>query len=82
MSIKEKLEAVTSEASKTIPENIAKVMSKFQEELKAKGILKNIKKVGDKIQNFSLKNHKNETVELNDLLKKGKLIVTFYRGNW
>lgn len=82
MSIKEKLEDLANKSSKAVPENIAKVMSKFQEDLKAKDILKNIKKVGDKIQNFSLKNYNNETVELNDLLKKGKLIVTFYRGNW
>lgn len=39
-------------------------------------------KVGDKAPLFSLKNHLGKTVELRSLLGKGKVIISFYRGEW
>ncbi|MGL4956447.1 MAG: redoxin domain-containing protein [Bacteroidales bacterium] len=38
--------------------------------------------VGDKAKMFSLKNAKGETVKLADLLKKGPVVLTWYRGGW
>lgn len=37
---------------------------------------------GDKAPDFALSNAINETVKLSDLLKKGKVVLTFYRGSW
>ena len=38
--------------------------------------------VGDKAPDFLLSNAINETVTLSDLLEKGKVVLTFYRGTW
>ena len=38
--------------------------------------------VGDKAPDFSLSNAINNTVKLSDLLKKGKVVLSFYRGSW
>jgi len=38
--------------------------------------------VGDKAPDFSLSNAVGETVRLSNLLKNGKVILTFYRGTW
>ena len=38
--------------------------------------------VGDKAPDFSLINAKGETVRLSELLKKEKVVLTFYRGTW
>ena len=39
-------------------------------------------KVGDMATNFKLKNALGDTVELKDYLKKGKVVLTWYRGGW
>ena len=46
------------------------------------GIIENAKNVGDKAPNFTLKNATGESISLNDYLKKGKVILTWYRGGW
>ena len=37
---------------------------------------------GDKAPDFSLSNALGNTVKLSDLLSKGKVVLTFYRGTW
>jgi len=46
------------------------------------GIVSTAKQVGDKAPNFTLNNALGKSVELNDYLKKGKVILTWYRGGW
>lgn len=38
--------------------------------------------VGDLAPDFKVKNQKNEEISLNELLDKGNVVITFYRGNW
>jgi len=40
----------------------------------------NILKVGDKAPEFHTNSHKNTTVDLAEMLKKGKVVIVFYRG--
>ena len=37
---------------------------------------------GEKAPDFSLTNAKDKTVRLSELLKKEKVVLTFYRGSW
>ena len=46
------------------------------------GITGKAKNVGDKAPNFTLQNANNLAVQLEDYLKKGKVILTWYRGGW
>ena len=39
-------------------------------------------KQGDKVKDFTLKNAKGEEVNLSVLLKKGPVVLTWYRGGW
>jgi len=39
-------------------------------------------KVGDKAPDFALSNATDKTTKLSELLKKGKVVLTFYRGSW
>lgn len=50
--------------------------------VKTSGVLEAAKNVGDKAPDFSLTNAKQETVSLSDYLKKGPVILTWYRGGW
>lgn len=46
------------------------------------GILKQAKNIGDIAPNFTLNNALEKPVALNDYLKKGKVVLTWYRGGW
>lgn len=55
---------------------------KILSELKKMGITKHILNVGDKAASFALPNAKGEMISLESQLKKGPVILTFYRGVW
>lgn len=50
--------------------------------VKESGILENAKKNGDVAPDFTLNNALGEPVQLSDYLKKGKVVLTWYRGGW
>ena len=46
------------------------------------GIAGKAKKVGESAPDFTLPNPNGELVSLSDLLSRGPVVVTFYRGTW
>ncbi len=46
------------------------------------GILESAKQVNDKAPDFELQNASGEAVKLSDYLKKGPVVLTWYRGGW
>lgn len=46
------------------------------------GIIENALQVGDSVPNFKLTNAKGDTVDLSTYLKKGPVVLTWYRGGW
>jgi len=38
--------------------------------------------IGDKVKNFSSIDQNGNKIQLSDLLKKGKVVIVFYRGQW
>ena len=82
MSLKEKLEAISKEAGSKIPDAVKAKMKRHTEELKSTGIVENAVGVGGKMPDFSLPNTAGETIKSVDLLKRGNLVVTFFRGVW
>ncbi|WP_336891493.1 peroxiredoxin-like family protein [Flavicella sp.] len=50
--------------------------------VRSSGILENAKQVGEIAPNFKLKNAIGNTVELTEYLKKGPVVLVWYRGGW
>jgi peroxiredoxin len=87
MSLQAKLDAFKAdfEAGKPpyqVPRPVIETMHKATAELKASGQAERAKKVGDKAPAFSLKDPDGNDVSSAELLKKGPLIISFYRGVW
>ena len=57
-------------------------MHRATAELKASGAAERAKKVGDKAPAFTLRDPEGKVVSSQDLLARGPLIVSFYRGVW
>jgi AhpC/TSA family len=60
----------------------AAIMEKATEELIRSGLVERAKKVGDQAPDFTLPDAGGELVRLADLLARGPVVVTFYRGTW
>ncbi|MEN8681449.1 MAG: peroxiredoxin-like family protein, partial [Akkermansiaceae bacterium] len=81
-SLKDRLKARSDQAAKQVP---AEVRAEFAKGIKAvddSGIEKSAKQVGDKAPGFTLKDPIGQEVTLSEVLKKGPVVLTWYRGGW
>ena len=82
MSLKAQIDAYNVQKDAKLPADVLALMNTTNEELIAQHIKDNALQIGQKVENFSLANHQGENIELADLLKKGPVIISFYRGGW
>ncbi|WP_278381543.1 peroxiredoxin-like family protein [Pseudoalteromonas distincta] len=82
MSLKAQIDAYNVQKDAKLPADVLALMNTTNEELIAQYIKDNALQIGQKVENFSLANHNGENIELADLLKKGPVIISFYRGGW
>jgi len=81
MTLGDKLTAIR-EASKTrIPPEVRAVMQRNIDELRASGIMDRVARVGQAAPAFTLPSA-DRPVSLADLLSRGPLVLSFYRGRW
>jgi peroxiredoxin len=87
MPLQAKLDAFKAdfEAGKppySVPRSVIETMHRATAELIASGAASLAKKAGDVAPSFSLKDADGNIVNLSDLLKRGPLVLSFYRGVW
>jgi peroxiredoxin len=87
MSLQEKLDAFKAdfEAGKppyNVPRSVIETMHRATAELIASGLASRAKKAGDVAPSFSLRDGDGNVVSSVELLRKGPLVVSFYRGVW
>ncbi len=82
MSLQDEIKAFNEEMLPTIPPEVLAVMEKAAEELAASGIAQHVLTEGDSLPSFSLPNVHGQVVTSSDLLSRGPLVVSFYRGSW
>ena len=82
MPLQDTLDAMRSSFESKLPPGIVNTMHHATEELLQSGIMDRVLKVGDQAPQFSLPDHTGDMVDSADLLSKGGLVVSFYRGVW
>jgi len=82
MSLKTEIESMQREMLPSIPEDALGIMVSAMEKLVNSGIADHARKPGEAAPRFELENTKGEQVALNDLLRKGPVVINFYRGVW
>ncbi len=82
MNLTEQLASIREGAVDRIPEASRVIMHRATDDLRDSGIMDRVLKVGDAMPAFNLENTSGETVSSADLLAKGPLVVSFFRGKW
>jgi len=82
MTLTETLQSIREASAKRIPPERAAIMHRATEELRASGIMDRVIRVGDKLPAFALPNSYGQEVRSAEVLAKGPLVLTFYRGAW
>lgn len=82
MTLTEQLKEFAENSVKRHPGAAQDIMKGAIEALEATSILGGATKTGDLFPNFTLPNIHGTEVTLEDLLKEGSVVLTFYRGGW
>ena len=81
-TLKEQLDAVNKRFSEKMDPAVIKNINQAVAEIQNSEILANAKNEGDEAPDFTLPDATGKKVHLYDLLKKGPVVLTWYRGNW
>ncbi|MDV7139483.1 peroxiredoxin-like family protein [Maribacter sp. TH_r10] len=81
-SLKSKLEEKKADFELNANNHIKTVFKAGIASVRESGVLDKAKKVGEIAPDFELNNALGKPVALSDYLKKGKVVLTWYRGGW
>jgi peroxiredoxin len=82
MSLKEQLAEYRAGWYQRVPAERQAIMQRHIDQLRSGAIARTMLKVGDRAPAIVLANAKGTTIDVGTLLKKGPVIVAFYRGGW
>lgn len=82
MTLKEDIEKFKEQFIKNVPAETQRVMQEEADRLERSGVANKCLTKGDKAPRFSLPNQEGKRISLSELLAKGPLVVSFYRGGW
>ena len=82
ISLKSKLEEKKASFAAKASDDKKRAYAEGIESVVNSGITSSAMQVGDKAPDFTLTNALGDPVELSDYLKKGKVVLTWYRGGW
>jgi peroxiredoxin len=81
-TLRKQLDAKAAGFKQKAPAEKIKLYEGGIEQVRATGIERTAKNVGDGAPDFALSDASGKTVKLSDLLKKGSVVLTWYRGGW
>ncbi|MGE0483836.1 MAG: hypothetical protein AB7Q81_06835 [Gammaproteobacteria bacterium] len=82
MTLQAKLDQIKQGAAKMIPADKFAVMDSATKALRASGILDGVVRVGSKLPPFALANQSGAIIRSEDLLQRGAIVLTVFRGHW
>lgn len=82
MSLEDELAKVRAAGASRIPDDIRAIMGKATQDLRETGIVDRAIKVGDALPPFELSDVHGSMVSSQNLLEKGAVVLTVFRGHW
>ena len=82
MSLAERLDAIREAGAKRIPPEKRVVMGAALQRLRDSGIAAGFVTAGDPLPEFELADARGQIVRSADLLNRGAVVLTVFRGHW
>ncbi|MGO2010885.1 peroxiredoxin-like family protein [Pseudoalteromonas sp.] len=82
MNLTAQIAAYEEQKKAKMPSDILEVMNQTTEQLISKHISDKALRIGDKVADFTLPDQNGTAIKLSNLLAKGPIVVSFYRGEW
>ncbi len=82
MTLQEKLDTIRAASKTRIPPEAQAIMHRSIDDLRASGIMSRVAKVGQPAPDFTLPNAAGQPTSLKELLARGPVVLSFYRGRW
>jgi hypothetical protein len=82
MGLTEQLNDLKQQLGRDIPRETLEEIGQFVQGLVQSGIEKTSCQAGDKLPSFMLPNVSGKMVSSGDILAKGPMVLSFYRGVW
>ncbi len=82
MALQDKLDAMREMAKSRLPAEALAVVERSTADLRASGIMERVAKVGQPAPEFTLPNVAGQPVTLRDMVGRGPVVLSFYRGRW
>ena len=81
-TLQERLDRIKAGFVSQAPQEVLQVMAGAEEELRSSGIMSRIPAQGSRLEPFQLADTAGQLVSSADLLSRGPLVLTVYRGAW
>ena len=81
-TLQDRLDAIRKGFESKAPAEALAIMHRVTEDLKASGIEQNAVSEGAEAPSFVLPDQNGNDVSLADLLARGPLVLSFFRGHW
>jgi len=82
MTLQEKLDTMRERSRSRVPPETRAIMQRSIDDLRAGGIMTRVARVGQPAPDFALPNAGGRPVGLREVLARGPLVLSFYRGRW
>jgi hypothetical protein len=82
MALQDKLDAIREMAKTRIPSEARAVMERSTDDLRASGIMSRVARVGQPAPDFTLPDAAGRLVSLKEMVTRGPVVLSFYRGRW
>ena len=82
MGLTEELSDLKQQLGREIPREVLVEIGQFVQGLAQSGIEKRSCQAGDKVPFFALPNVSGEKISSEDILARGPMVLSFYRGIW
>ena len=81
-SLQDRLDRIRAGFTAKAPGEVKAVMQRATDDLRKSGILDGLPKVGDPLPELRLRDTEGRSVKSAELLGRGPLVLSFYRGVW
>jgi len=82
MALQQKLDEYKAKFESSTPKATVETMHRATKELRDSGLVERALKAGEQAPGFTLTNQEGKERASAELLAKGPLVITFFRGHW